>query len=212
MFTPLVDTLRCPRVHDDTWLVASIDRAVDRDILEGTLGCPKCEAEYAIRDGIVHFAEVERSAFIPPSEAEATRLAAALDLTDPRMTVVLFGAWGAHAPLVSAIAPVQLILVNPPDGIVSGDGISIVLAESPPLAIASMDGAAVDAGAGDAVAAALRATLKGGRRMVGPAALPLPAFLEELARDDDVWVARLEPGAVTSAPVIPTLRRRTESR
>jgi uncharacterized protein YbaR (Trm112 family) len=209
---PLIDSLRCPNAHDETWLVASIDRAVERDMLEGTLGCPKCLAEYPVRDGIVRFADVPRAPFMAPSEREATRIAAALDLTDPRMTAVLYGLWGAHAPLVRARAPAALILVNPPEGVVTGDGISIVLAESPPLAIASMDGAAVDAAAGDAVAAALRSTLKGGRRMLGPASLAVPAFLEELARDDDVWVARLEPGAVTSAPVTPTLRRRTENR
>ncbi|MGH7617800.1 MAG: hypothetical protein ACREPM_11270, partial [Gemmatimonadaceae bacterium] len=89
MFTPLVDTLRCPNAHDETWLVASIERAEERDIREGTLGCPVCLAEYPIRDGIVRFADVTLPALEAPREDDAVRLAAALDLTEPRMTAVL---------------------------------------------------------------------------------------------------------------------------
>jgi hypothetical protein len=211
MFTPLVDSLRCPNQHDETWLVASIDRAENRDIITGTLGCPKCLAEYAIRGGVVHFADIERAAFVAPSEEEATRLAATLDLTDPRMVAVLFGRWGAHAPLIRAISPVELILVNPPEGVVSGDGISIVLSSTAPIAAGSMNAAAADESVDEFTAGKLMATLKGGGRMIGPAALPVPAFLEELARDDQIWVAALSGGAA-SAPVIPTLRRRTENR
>jgi uncharacterized protein YbaR (Trm112 family) len=211
MFTPLVDSLRCPNQHDETWLVASIDRAENRDIITGTLGCPKCLAEYAIRDGVVHFADIERSAFVPPSEEEATRIAATLDLTDPRLVAVLFGRWGAHAPLIRAISPVELILVNPPQGVVSGDGVSIVLSATAPIAAGSMNAVAADESVDEFTAGKLMATLKGGGRMIGPAALPVPGFLEELARDDQIWVAALSGGAA-SAPVIPTLRRRTENR
>lgn len=212
MFIPLVDTLRCPNQHDETWLVASIERAEERDIKQGLLGCPSCYAEYPVVDGIVRFDDAERPPFIAPDEREATRIAAALDLTDPRMTALLIGAWGAHAALIRSISPAQLLLVNPPDGIVSGDGVSIVLTKTAPLATASMDAIAVDALVSDAVVARLNATLRGGRRMLGPVARPVPTFLKELVRDDEVWVAELEPGAVTSAPVLPTRRSRTESR
>ena len=54
------------------------------------------------------------------------RLAAALDLTDPRMVAVLYGAWGALAPVMRGFSPAHLLLVNPPAGIVSGDGVSVV--------------------------------------------------------------------------------------
>src|SRR5512140_104168 len=98
MLIPLVDALRCIRPHEDTWLVASIDRAEDRDIIEGTLGCPSCLAEYPIHDGVVHFDAVARPAYRAPTEDDALRLAAALDLVDPRTTAVLHGSWGAYAP------------------------------------------------------------------------------------------------------------------
>jgi len=128
MFIPLVDVLRCVRPHAETWLVASIDEAVERDIVTGALGCPICLAEYPIRNGIVSFDDdspVDTPAVVP-SEEGAIRLAAALDLTDPRMTALLHGAWGAYAPIVRGVSPAQLLLVNPPNGIMSGDGVSIV--------------------------------------------------------------------------------------
>lgn len=213
MFIPLVDHLRCPKPHEQTWLVASIERAEERDIVTGMLGCPTCLAEYEIRDGVVYFDPgADRAAFVPPDEAQATRLAAALDLTDPRMTAVLSGAWGAHAPLIRAMSPVQLLLVNPPDGIVSGDGVSIVAGANITLATGSMDAVAVDASASPATVASLVSALRGGRRMLGPVDVAVPPFLNELVRDDEVWVAELDAGAVTSAPVLPTLRSRKANR
>lgn len=207
MFTPLVDVLRCVNVHDETWLVASIDRAEDRDIIAGTLGCPICLAEFPIREGVVHFAD--RS---PPidrrraGEDDALRLAAALDLTDARLTAVLHGAWGANAQLIRGVSPAQLLLVNAPAEMVSGDGVSLVVAETAPLAQGSVDAVAVDGMASEAMLASLVRALKGKGRMLGPASLSLPEGLVEIARDDEVWVARLDVKVTVSAPV--QLKRR----
>jgi uncharacterized protein YbaR (Trm112 family) len=198
MFTPLVDILRCPNAHDETWLVASIDRSEERDIREGTLGCPICLAEYPIREGVVRFAEVVPPPSATQREEDAVRLAATLDLTEARMTAVLHGLWGALAPIVRGMSPAQLLLVNPPPGIVSGDGVSIVQATAAPIARGSVDAVAFDASASEAMIASLVASLKGGGRMLGPAAAPLPNGLTELARDDEVWVAQLQAGAVSS--------------
>jgi uncharacterized protein YbaR (Trm112 family) len=209
MLIPLVDILRCPKPHEETWLVASIDRAELRDIIDGTLGCPHCRSEYAIRDGIVYFDErAERAAPAEPSEAQAVRLAAALDLTDPRMIVVLHGSWGTQAPLLRGLASAPLLLVNPPVEITSGDGISIVVAHRAPLARASIDAIAVDETASAEMAATLRSSLRGGKRMLAPANTPVPSDFTELARDADVWVAQLQAQAVTSAPIMPARRAR----
>jgi uncharacterized protein YbaR (Trm112 family) len=207
MFTPLVDILRCPNAHDETWLVASIDRAEERDILAGTLGCPVCLAEYPIQSGIVRFAEIAPPPLQPPREDDAVRLAAALDLTEPRMTAVLHGAWGAVAPIVRGVSPAQLLLINPPAGIASGDGISIVHAERAPLAHGSVDAVAFDGDASEAMIASLLASVRGGGRVMGPAATAIPEGLVEMVRDHDVWVAQLQSSATTSAPILPTRRR-----
>ncbi len=211
MFIPLVDVLRCVRRprHEDTWLVASIDRAEDRDIIEGVLGCPSCSAEYPIHEGVVHFeSRVARAPYKAPSEEDALRLAAALDLVEPRMTAVLHGSWGACAPLIRGVSPAQLLLVNPPDGITSGDGLSIVLSDVAPLAAASVNAVAIDENAGQAMVASLAASLRGGGRMVGPITVAIPGDLVEIARDEEVWVARLDAAVATSVPILPARRSR----
>lgn len=205
MFIPLVDILRCVNAHDETWLVASIERADERDIKSGMLGCPVCAAEYPIRDGVVVFDDgVVRTPYRAPDEREAIRLAASLDLTEARTTAVLVGEWGAHAPMIRALSPSQLLLVNPPAGVVSGDGVSIVLVSlsaRAPLAVASVHAVAYDAGAHGEMIASLLQALRGGGRVVAPASSSVPAGLMELARDDDVWVAMRDAAETTSAPI-----------
>ena len=209
MFIPLVDVLRCVRPHEDTWLVATIDRAEDRDIIDGVLGCPSCLAEYPIRDGVVMFdAGVSRPRYEQPSEQDVVRLAAALDLVDPRMTAVLHGSWGAYAPMLRGVSPVPLLLVNPPGGITSGDGVSIVLAATAPIAPSSVNAVAIDAGANGAMIASLARALRGGGRVVGPVTMALPGKLVEITRDSELWVARLDAEATVSAPILPTRRSR----
>jgi uncharacterized protein YbaR (Trm112 family) len=201
MFLPLVDVLRCPVVHEETWLVASIDRADDRDIITGALGCPQCLAEYPIRDGIVHFAaDVRLPAYRAADESDAMRLAAGLDLTEARMTAVLHGTWTSHAPLIRGFSPAQLLLVNAPAGITTGDGLSLVRALRAPLASASVNAAAFDADATPEMIASLITSLRPTGRLLGPARVPVPAGLTELARDDEVWVAQ-SSAATTSAPI-----------
>lgn len=211
MFIPLVDVLRCVRAHEETWLVASIDEARDRDIVTGTLGCPICLAEYPVRDGVVLFDDVPNSAGPPagaPSEEGAIRVAAALDLTDARMTALLHGSWGAYAPIIRGLSPAQLLLVNPPHGITSGDGVSIVRSRHvAPVARGSVAAVAVGEGAAGSMLDSLVATLKPSGRMIGGVRLAVPAGLTELARDEEVWVAQRETSA-ESAPVTLTRRSR----
>ena len=52
MFIELVDALRCPVPHEDSWLVASAERTESRHIVTGTLGCPVCRAQFPIRRGV----------------------------------------------------------------------------------------------------------------------------------------------------------------
>ncbi len=210
MFIPLVDSLRCIAPHEDTWLVASIDRAEERDIRHGFLGCPVCLAEYPIRDGVAYFG-VEAADVTAPEmpdrveEADAIRLAAALDLTDPRMVAVLFGMWGAFAPVVRGFSPAHLLLVNPPSGIASGDGISIVRTVGvAPVARGSMDAAALDSGVSSEMLESLVGGVRAGGRIAGPLALPIPGEATELTRDNRIWVA--ERGAGVVSPLI-SLRR-----
>jgi uncharacterized protein YbaR (Trm112 family) len=207
MFVPLVDILRCVNPHEETWLVASIERAEDRDIKEGMLGCPQCFAEYPIRSGVVYFTpNAPRSTPNAPRESDAVRLAAALDLTDARKIAVLHGAWGVHAQLVRGVSPAELLLLNAPEGMASGDGVSLLVAGIAPLAQGAVDAIAIDATTVAPLVASLLRSLRGKGRMLGPASMPMPDGLVELARDDEVWVASLDVKVTVSAPV--PLKRR----
>jgi uncharacterized protein YbaR (Trm112 family) len=203
MFIELVDALRCPRPHEESWLVVSADRLVARHILDGTLGCPVCSAEYPIADGVVDFSGGVRyptAAPAPPSAEQAMRLAAFLGLDDALGFATLLGGWGAHAIELRGMVECPLVLVDPPEDVEAAPGLSILRTAGPlPLAAGSTRGIAIDAADlhgshRERVASAVRATRTGGR-VVGHASLPLPAEVRELARDTEVWVAEREASA-----------------
>jgi hypothetical protein len=172
----------------------------DRDVVEGVLGCPVCLAEFPVHEGVVRLSGDQALRGAPPvraaHEEDAVRLAAALDLTEARMTAVLQGSWGALAPMMRGLTPAQFLLVNPPAGITSGDGISIIEAARAPLAAASVDAVAFDANADDAMVTSLVAAVQGGGRVVGPVARAIPDALAEMARDDALWVSSKAPALV----------------
>ena len=202
MFIELVDALRCPVPHEESWLVAAAARTEFRHIVEGTLGCPTCQAQYPIRRGVADFRRggaTSPTREIMPDEGEATRLAAFLDLTDRAGFAVLLGAWGAHAPILRGLAETPLIIVDPAEGTEGEPGISVIRCDGElPLAAGSARGMALDGGSSERVASAVRATRPRGR-VVAPASLPLPAGVVELVRDERTWVAERE---ATASPLV----------
>jgi len=204
MFIELVESLRCPRPHEFTWLVASTLEMAGRDIRRGLLGCPACSARYPIRDGVVDFLTRDGTTPIPDStpleqpedEPElATRLAALLDLTSPGGFILLAGTWAHAAPALRALAEgVEIVVVNTTVALVSGNGISLARTDgSIPIRPGAARGIALDDRHAPHAAAAARALRQFGR-LVAPIAASLPRDLEELARDGRDWVAtkRLE--------------------
>jgi uncharacterized protein YbaR (Trm112 family) len=197
VFIELVDDLRCPRPHDQTWLVASADRTEGRDIIEGTLGCPICRAEYPIREGVVWFTEPRDYALTaqrsgPNVDPELPmRLAAFLDLTDVQGFALLAGSWGSAAPVLRGVVPAHFVLLNPRPAVAAGNGISVLeTAVGIPLADGTCRGVALDAGHAHAphLDAAVR-VLRPRGRLVAPARTPTPLGVTELARDNQLWVA-----------------------
>jgi uncharacterized protein YbaR (Trm112 family) len=195
MFIELVDALRCPTPHEESWLVASADRMEARHIVEGTLGCPVCRAAFPIHDGVVDFRRGSAGALPPataPDPEQAMRLAALLDLSDSSGFAVLLGAWGAHAPLLRAEVETPLVLVDPPEGVQGEPGISVLRCDGElPLAAGAARGVAIDGGSSERVASAVRATRPKGR-LVAPASIARPDGVRELARDDSLWVGERE--------------------
>jgi uncharacterized protein YbaR (Trm112 family) len=197
MFIELVDALRCPAAHEESWLVASATRTEARHIVEGMLGCPVCRAEYPIRRGVVDFRRAPRAGSAPIASAhepaQAMRLAAFLDLAGPLGFAVLVGAWGAQAPALRELVELPLVLVDPPVGIEGEPGVTVIRCDGElALAQGAARGIAVDTGDAARLTSAVRATKVGGR-IVAPATVPIPAGVRELVRDSTLWVGEKEP-------------------
>lgn len=215
MFIELVDALRCPRPHEESWLVLAATRLEARHVREGKLGCPICRAEYPIARGIADFrigaasgasAPADAAGIAPAPLADPEALAAMLGFTDPTGFAVLIGAWGRLAdPMLDLLDAPPLLLVDPPADVAIGPGLSGLLAgASLPIAAGAARGVAVDTADAARVRSAAR-TVRAGGRLVAPAAAAVPDGVRELARDARVWVAERETTA--SAPVTLHVRR-----
>jgi uncharacterized protein YbaR (Trm112 family) len=230
MFIELVDALRCPRPHEESWLVLASTDIEARHIRHGTLGCPICRAEYPIRDGVADlrltavspresaspstalgtaaktatgsgFAGAPSGAPNVADQVDAEQLAALLDLGDALGFAILVGDWGRHARALLALEQCPpLVLIDPPDGIAMMPGLSGVRAERE-LPIAVGAARAVATDDVDGDRLASAArTTRAGGRVVAPARASVPDGVKELARDDNVWVGERE------APPAPLVR------
>jgi len=203
VFIELVDALRCPRAHEESWLVLATSRIRARHIQEGALGCPVCRAEYPIRAGIVDLRldDARSVARAGPARVDsgvvddvpADHLAAMLNLSDALGFAVLVGEWGRHADALLALEPMPpLLLVDPPEGIAMAPGLSGVRAGSAlPLAVGAARAVAVDDTDAERLASAAQATRAGGR-LVAPARASIPDGVRELARTERLWVGERE--------------------
>lgn len=210
MFVDLIEYLRCPAPHEESLLVAAATRSEERKLIAGVLGCPVCGVEYPIAGGVVRFAEPAgpaRPAAEPPSVATAMRIAAFLELTDARGFAILCGRWAAHAATLGDLAGTPLLLVNPPEGAdISGAAAVLEVARTLPVAAGSARAATIDPAIALPPEQVVRA-LRGHGRALGPASLPLPTGMTELARDAREWVAE-KNAAPEPAPRMVKLQRR----
>ena len=209
MFTELIDRLRCPQPHEDSWLVATSTRTGNRHILDGKLGCPVCKTTFDIVDGEVMFtnAPVLRSAITLDDDA-AFRLAAQLHLVEAPKPVLLVGHWSrAVAPLRRIVSTVTMLVGDATTTVTQDERVSTLRlpASGIPLATGALRGLALDrAHAGEVYVRDAARVLSTAGRFVVPANVSLDAALwHTLASDTDVTVAERLP--VASAPI--ALRR-----
>lgn len=205
MFIELIDLLRCINAHEDTWLVASFKTVSNRFVLEASLGCPSCSAQYPVHDGVADFSagvslpscDAERAVESHRREELATRAGAYLDATEPGATIVLGGLWAYAAQELSEMADVRVLALNPPDEVKESPTVGLVRVGSEiPVAPGSVLGVALDAWfPAKIVESAVRAIRPGGR-VVGPAVFPAPSDLSVLAHDDRYWVASKAPEVI----------------
>lgn len=205
MFIELIDLLRCVNDHEDTWLVASFQSVSNRFVLEASLGCPSCSAQYPIHEGIADFSagmvvpscDAERAAASHNREEHATRAGAYLEVTEPGTTIILGGVWAYAAEELSQMAEVRVLALNAPSEVKESQSVGLLRAGAEiPVAAGSVLGVALDAWfPAKIVDSAVRAVRPGGR-IVGPTAIPAPPELTVLAHDDSYWVAQKAPEVI----------------
>lgn len=205
MFTELIDTLRCPVTHEDSWLVAASSHTAGRHILDGTLGCPVCRASFEIVDGVVRFAAPAPLAVLAPYDDDrAFRLAAQLHLVEAPQPVLLVGDPSRAVPsLLERLPTVKWLVGNARVALPLDERVSALVlpAGTIPLAAASLRALALDAphATPALLAAAARVVRTTGRLVVPASVTPDPQAWELLARDEHVAVAERLPAS--SAPV-----------
>jgi hypothetical protein len=195
VFIELIDLLRCVNPHEDSWLVASFRNITDRFVIEGTLGCPICSAQYEIAGGVADFsggvkAPTDVSASNLASDDLAMQAGAFLNATQPGATIVLGGVWADAAEKLGELADVRVIAINAGPRVRESERIGLVRVDDRiPLAAGSVHGAALDASFSTAMIEAAAAAVKPGGRLVGPAGREPSPPMSVLARDARHWVA-----------------------
>lgn len=205
MFRDVLDALRCPRAHEESWLVAVVHRADGPNLLEADLACPVCGAEFHIAEGVARFDEIGPMAY--GAAPEALRVAAQLGVTEGILPVLLTGRYAAAGASLADLVPVPQVWINAgADAALPSVPVSAIeVRGGVPLGVATLAGAAIDhAHAEPAMLDAIVRAVRLGGRVVAPTTVPLPAGVRELARDDREWVAEV----TTRASGLVELRRR----
>ncbi len=193
MFIELTDILRCPEPHAEQFVVLIPGEMTDRSVRTGTLGCPVCQREYPIRDGIVCFAAPPADFPAPGSSLDPVAIQAFLGLGGPGGYVGLVGPGpSVGAALITAMPGVHFIGVNPSPPAAELPRLSLVTAAGIPVKARSLRGVVLWGDfAGDPawLAEAGRVVLPG-LRVVGQGPVPEGAALEVLASAEGWWVAQ----------------------
>ncbi len=194
MFIELTDILRCPRAHAESYLVLAPRAMEGRRVIRGVLGCPVCQAEYPIVEGVVEFG----SGLRPPGPLagqppvyDAGALLAFFDLAGPGGYVCVVGGAARHAAELAAAAGVHVVAVNPPDAVAPRDAVSVLRTDDA-LPIKGRQVRAVALGAAHAAAPwldeAVRVLLPG-LRLVVEDDTARPVGATDLARGAGLLVA-----------------------
>jgi hypothetical protein len=193
VFIELTEALRCPRPHEESYLVCVPAVMDGRRVMRGIVGCPVCHAEFVIADGVADFggaaSDSPRAPRSSPLSAEAVQ--AFIDLRGPGGYVLMVGDSGRlGAELAARLERVHVVGVNPPGDASPTDGFSVL--RSPgglPVKRRSMRAVVVgaDAARGAWLDAALDTVLPGLRAVIEDEEAA-PAGFAELARGAGVVV------------------------
>jgi uncharacterized protein YbaR (Trm112 family) len=199
MFIELAEFLRCPEAHEaESYCVLVPTEVVDRDVRSGFVGCPVCEREYPIVDGIAHFeTPPDTTSKHPPADPGSVPAAdvmqALVGLSGPGGYVVLVGSAAlAAASLGPLLGDVRIVSVNSPSA-PPVPGTSVLQADGRiPLKSSMARGVVVgaDCATGQWLGESVRVLLRGLRLVVLTAEPPLDGIggVEPMATGGGIWV------------------------
>ena len=203
MHIELTEMLRCPEEHREEYLVLSTSEMNGRMVMLGVVGCPVCQREFEIIDGIVDFTAaitgerqvraVRRTpAARSPIVIDAQSLQALLDLGGPGGYVILLGSAARHAEgLAGLMGGVHFVGINAPDDVEELPILSLLQADRViPLRQGMARGVVVGAelAATPWVADGTRVLLRGRRLVVESELAVLHESVTKLASGEGLWV------------------------
>jgi len=120
----LTDRLSCPRCGPEFGLILLADRILDREVLDGTFGCPNCRDAFPVLDGFGDLRAPPRRGGIeglagpadrrPEDVEDGGRLMALLGVAQGPGTIALVGAPARHAgALAGAIEGIHVLAIDP---------------------------------------------------------------------------------------------------
>jgi uncharacterized protein YbaR (Trm112 family) len=192
----LTEMLRCPAPHEETFLVMSTGEMLGRMVRSGILGCPVCQREYPITQGVVRFSGPGRPTPATPaargSRPDAQTLQALLDLSGPGGYVVLVGGAATYAGgLAALMGGIHFVGVDAPPGVVELPVLSLI-AGAPGIPLRSAMARSVvvgpDASLAPWLAEAQRVLLRGRRLVIEDETVAPPQGVTQLAAGQGLWV------------------------
>src|SRR3989454_1638702 len=134
--------LRCPEAHEEAFLVLSTGEMVGRMVRSGLLGCPACQREYPIVQGVAHFSASGTggeltprptnavAAGAPPRSPDTQTLQALLELSGPGGYVVLVGSAARHAVgLAGLMGGIHFVGINAPSDVAELPVLSLLVCD-----------------------------------------------------------------------------------
>ena len=201
MHIELTEMLRCPESHREEFLVLSTGEMSGRMVRAGIVGCPVCQREYEIVEGIVYFERREmrderRVTTAHPSSlishlSDPQTLQALLDLSGPGGYVVLLGSASRYAVgLAALMGGIHFLGVNPPPDAEELPILSLLVSEKRiPLRDTMARGVVVGNESSSAPwLAEARRVLLPGRRLVVECETVKPEGITQLARGQGLFV------------------------
>lgn len=190
MHRDLLDALRCPRDHDESWLVAMVTRSSGAALVDADLACPMCGAEFTVRESRADFGDVPRES--SGDHPEATRVAALLGAASGAMPLLLTGHYARAGAAIALLVDAPQVWLDAPEDADSNVPMRSRLygASRLPLGVETLSAAAVDPAHGDPqMLASITRALRVGGRLLSSTTIVRPTDLREIARDDREWVA-----------------------